>query len=130
MLGSNWLIFFTNGKTLRLSPIDSKFYWKDLRKTLRLSPRDSVLFDMSDIGHSRALSKSQLFSFSAPSGVYLLLGVIDILYTEPRKEHFLSNIYQKRNLNKKNYKGNQNNNITFKPLLSFPFQYKAEKKLK
>ena len=37
---------------------------------------------------------------------------------------------QKRNRNKKNYKGNQNNNIMFKPLLIFSFQYIAEKKLK
>ena len=50
--------------------------------------------------------------------------------TEARKGHFFSNIYQKRNQNKKNKKGNQNNNITFKPLLIFPFQYTAEKKLK
>ena len=49
---------------------------------------------------------------------------------EPRKGHFFSNIYQKRNRNKKNKKGNQNNNITFKRLLIFPFQYIAEKKLK
>ena len=48
----------------------------------------------------------------------------------PKKGHFFSNIYQKRNRNKKNYKGNLNNNITFKPLLIFPFQYIAEKKLK
>ena len=50
--------------------------------------------------------------------------------TEPGKGHFFSNIYQKRNRNKKNWKGNQNNNITFKRLLIFPFQYVAEKKLK
>ena len=50
--------------------------------------------------------------------------------TEPRKGHFFSNIYQKRNRSKKNWKRNQNNNITFKPLLIFPFQYIAEKKLK
>ena len=31
--------------------------------------------------------------------------------TEPRKGHFFSNIYQKGNRNKKNWKGNQNNNI-------------------
>ena len=45
-----------------------------------------------------------------------------VKHTEPRKGH--------RNRNKKNLKGNQNNNITFKPLLIFPFQYIAEKKLK
>ena len=50
--------------------------------------------------------------------------------SEPGKGHFFSNIYQKRNRNKKNYKGNQNNNITFKRFLMFPFQYTAEKKLK
>ena len=50
--------------------------------------------------------------------------------TEPRKGHFFSNIYQKRNRIKKNKKGNQNNNITFKPLFIFPCQYIAEKKLK
>ena len=33
-----------------------------------ITERFKVLFDMSDIGHSRVLSKSQLFSFSAPSG--------------------------------------------------------------
>ena len=33
-----------------------------------------VLFDMSDIGHSRALPKSQLFSFSAPSGCVFTVG--------------------------------------------------------
>ena len=53
-----------------------------------------------------------------------------LLYTEPRKGHFFSNIYQKRNRNKKNSKGNQNNTITFKPLLIFPFHYTPEKKLK
>ena len=56
--------------------------------------------------------------------------VLKLTNTEPRKGHFFSNIYQKRNRNKKNKKGNQNNNITFKPLLIFPFQYIAEKKLK
>ena len=52
------------------------------------------------------------------------------IFTESRKRHFFSNFYEKRNRNKKNKKGNQNNNITFKPLLIFPFQYIAEKKLK
>ena len=51
-------------------------------------------------------------------------------HTEPGKGHFFSNIYQKRNRTKKNMKGNQNNNFTFKRLLIFPFQYIAEKKLK
>ena len=37
-----------------------------------ITERFKVLFDMSDIGHSRVLSKSQLFTFSAP----LLLGVM------------------------------------------------------
>ena len=32
-----------------------------------ITERFKVLFDISDIGHSRVLSKSQLFSFSAPS---------------------------------------------------------------
>ena len=50
--------------------------------------------------------------------------------TEPRKGHFFSNIYQKINRNKNNLKGNQNNNITFQPLLIFPFQLIAEMKLK
>ena len=33
-----------------------------------------VLFDMSDIGNSRVLSKFQLFSFSAPSGCVFAIG--------------------------------------------------------
>ena len=48
--------------------------------------------------------------------------------TEPRKGHFFSNIYQKRNRNKKNQKGNQNN-ITFKPLLIFPFPIYSRKEI-
>ena len=52
------------------------------------------------------------------------------ILTESRKGHFFFNIYQKRNRNKKNLKENQNKTITFKPLLIFPFQYIAEKKLK
>ena len=53
-----------------------------------------------------------------------------LVTADPGKGHFFSNIYQKRNRNKKNKKGNQNNNITFKRLLIFPFRYIAEKKLK
>ena len=51
------------------------------------------------------------------------------LSTEPREVHFFSNIYQKRSWNKKNWKSNQNNNISFKRLIIFPFQYWAEWKL-
>ena len=41
-----------------------------------ITERFKVLFDISDIGQSRGLSKSQLFSFLHVLGVFLLLGVI------------------------------------------------------
>ena len=46
-----------------------------------ITERFKVLFDISDIGHSRVLSKSQLFSFSTPArcvftvGCHVLLSV-------------------------------------------------------
>ena len=39
---------------------------------------------------------------------------------------FLCQNYQKRSWNKKNWKRNQNNDISFKRLIIFPFQYWAE----
>ena len=39
-----------------------------------ITERFKVLFYMSDIGHSRVLSKSHLYSFSAPSGCVLAVG--------------------------------------------------------
>ena len=48
------------------------------------------------------------------------------LTTEPRKGHFFSNIYQTRSWNKKNWKRNQNNNISFKRLIIFSVQYWTE----
>ena len=39
-----------------------------------ITERFKVLFDMSDIGHSRVLSKSQLFTISAPSGCVFAVG--------------------------------------------------------
>ena len=48
-------------------------------KRYDITERIKVLFDMSDIGHSRVLSKSQLFSFSAPSGCVFAVGCHTLL---------------------------------------------------
>ena len=44
-----------------------------------ITERFKVLFDMSDIGHSRVLSKSKLFSFSAPSSRVFAVGCHTLL---------------------------------------------------
>ena len=43
---------------------------------------------------------------------------------------FLFQYLPEKKSKQKELERNQNNNITFKPLLIFPFQYTAEKKLK
>ena len=44
-----------------------------------ITERFEVLFVMSDIRHSRVLSKSQLFTFSAPSGYVFAVGCHTLL---------------------------------------------------
>ena len=83
----------------------------------------TVYFSYTSQLRGQLLSRKKRVTTSAQTNLHTCKGYC----TEHRKGHFFSNIYQKRNRNKKK---NRNNNITFKPLLIFPFQYIAEKKLK
>ena len=48
-------------------------------KVTIITEKFKVLFDISDIRHSRGLSKSQLFSISAPSGCVFAVGCHTLL---------------------------------------------------